>query len=101
MPLYEYECTQCGSVFEVLQHFGDPLLTKCRQCGGRLEKKVSAPAIKFKGSGWYVTDYAHKTPNGNGAKPKAVSKPEKTETAPKKDDAPKANSSPASGDQPA
>lgn len=60
MPIYEYECKKCKSHTEAFQKFTDKLLTKCKKCGGRLEKMISAPAIQFKGSGWYVTDYAGK-----------------------------------------
>ena len=62
MPIYEYQCKKCSAHTEVMQKFTDKPLTKCRKCGGRLEKLVSAPAIQFKGSGWYVTDYAGKKP---------------------------------------
>ena len=60
MPIYEYQCKKCSAHTEVMQKFSDKPLTKCRKCGGRLEKLLSAPAIQFKGSGWYVTDYAGK-----------------------------------------
>jgi putative FmdB family regulatory protein len=60
MPIYEYECKRCSAHTEVMQKVSDKPLTKCRKCGGRLEKLLSAPAIQFKGSGWYVTDYAGK-----------------------------------------
>lgn len=60
MPIYEYECRKCKAHTEVLQKFSDKPLVKCRKCGGRLEKLLSASAIQFKGSGWYVTDYAGK-----------------------------------------
>ena len=60
MPLYEYECRKCNAHTEVIQKMTDKRLTKCRKCGGRLEKLLSAPAIQFKGAGWYVTDYASK-----------------------------------------
>ena len=59
MPLYEYRCPQCG-VFERMQKFSDPVLTVCPTCDQPVEKLLSAPAIQFKGSGWYVTDYADK-----------------------------------------
>lgn len=58
MPLYEYECDACGHCFEVIQKFSDAPLTTCTKCGGPVHKLLSSPAIQFKGSGWYVTDYA-------------------------------------------
>ena len=58
MPLYEYECQKCGERFEEIQKFSDPLLSEHDDCGGALKKLLSAPAIQFKGTGWYVTDYA-------------------------------------------
>ncbi len=60
MPLYEYKCDSCGATFEVIQRFSDPAIETCRTCGGPVHKVLSAPAIQFKGSGWYVTDYAKK-----------------------------------------
>ena len=67
MPLYEYECETCGHRFEVIQKFSDAPLTECTKCGGTLRKLVSSPAIQFKGSGWYITDYAKKNSTGSGA----------------------------------
>lgn len=61
MPIYEYECTQCGAVEEALQKFSDKPLTKCGHCTGKLRKLISNSAFHLKGSGWYVTDYAKKT----------------------------------------
>ena len=58
MPLYEYTCTACGRRLERLQRVHDAPLTECPHCGGELKKLISAPALQFKGSGWYVTDYA-------------------------------------------
>jgi len=58
MPLYEYKCQRCGSVFEVMQKFSDPPLKVHASCGGALERLLSPPALQFKGTGWYVTDYA-------------------------------------------
>ena len=84
MPLYEYQCTKCGQRTEALQRLNVPPLTVCPQCGGELRKLVSAPAFQFKGSGWYVTDYA-------GKKPGAAA-PAETKTG---DD--KSGSSPAQG----
>ena len=60
MPLYEYECTECGQRTELIQRFGDPPLEKCPQCGSNVRKLFSAPAVQFKGTGWYVTDYSDK-----------------------------------------
>ncbi len=84
MPLYEYECTKCQHRFERIQRFSDPPASECPACGGPVSQLLSAPAIQFKGSGWYVTDYAGKNPahkgsNGNGSK--TEKKPQtKTET---------------------
>ena len=58
VPIYEYECEKCQHRFEVLQKFSERPLKKCAQCGGRLHKVLSPPGLVFKGSGWYVTDYA-------------------------------------------
>ena len=65
MPLYEYQCTECKQKIEILQKFSDPLLSECSECGGELERVLSVPSIRFKGSGWYVTDYSGKNSNGN------------------------------------
>ena len=61
MPLYEYRCTQCFRRVEIIQKVGDPPLEKCTVCGGAMKKVISSPAIQFKGSGWYITDYARKS----------------------------------------
>jgi putative FmdB family regulatory protein len=66
MPLYDYKCTKCGHRFERIQKFSDPAVKKCPDCGGKVEQLISAPAVQFKGSGWYVTDYAKK-PAGAGS----------------------------------
>ena len=60
MPLYEYECDACGHRFEVIQKFSDAPIDKCPKCGAAVRKLMSSPAIQFKGSGWYITDYAKK-----------------------------------------
>jgi putative FmdB family regulatory protein len=90
MPLYDYRCHKCGETFEVRQKFSDELLTVHEGCGGEVERLVSAPALQFKGSGWYVTDYGRngKTPSASpdsSAGTKSDAKPEakpaaKTET---------------------
>lgn len=58
MPIYEYDCGKCGRRTEAIQRMGEAPLRTCPHCGGRLKKAISAPAIQFKGTGWYVTDYA-------------------------------------------
>ncbi|HEX8143979.1 MAG TPA: FmdB family zinc ribbon protein [Pyrinomonadaceae bacterium] len=68
MPIYEYECKKCKAHMEVLQKMTDKPLTKCRRCGGRLEKQWSATGFQFVGSGWYVTDYAGKKSEGGEEK---------------------------------
>jgi len=60
MPNYEYLCKKCGHRFEQIRKFSDKQLRKCPECGGVIEQVISAPAVQFKGSGWYVTDYAKK-----------------------------------------
>jgi len=69
MPLYEYECEACGKRFEKIQKFSDPPADVCAHCGqGPVKKLLSSPAIQFKGSGWYITDYARKGKESKGAK---------------------------------
>jgi putative FmdB family regulatory protein len=65
MPLYEYQCKKCHHRFERIQKFSDRPMKKCPDCGGPVEQLVSAPAVQFKGSGWYVTDYAKKAGSGS------------------------------------
>ncbi len=85
MPLYEYECTACQHRFEVLQRFSDPQVTACPRCGGEVQQLFSPPAVQFKGSGWYVTDYARKTSAPSGGTKGGESKTEaKTDSAPAK-----------------
>ena len=64
MPLYEYQCDACNFRFEVIQRFSDPPVERCQSCGGTVHKLLSPPAIQFKGSGWYITDYARKGMKG-------------------------------------
>jgi putative FmdB family regulatory protein len=79
VPLYEYECHSCGHRFEMLQKVADSPLTSCVKCEGKVERLLSSPAIQFKGTGWYVTDYARKgqAPATKGAE--GTSKPNKSE----------------------
>ena len=93
MPIYEFECRKCKAHLEVFQKISDKPPVKCRKCGGRLERKVSAPAIQFKGSGWYVTDYASKATKGDQSESESsaetkTDKSDKSEKADKKDSSP-------------
>lgn len=62
MPLYEYQCTKCGVIEEVIQKFSDPPLTTCPHCSGKMDKLISQSSFHLKGTGWYVTDYSKKAP---------------------------------------
>ena len=94
MPLYEYQCKKCHHRFERIQKFSDPHMKKCPDCGGPVEQTISAPAVQFKGSGWYVTDYSRKSSGSSSSSPSngdSSSKEEsgvKAETS-KKDEKPK------------
>jgi putative FmdB family regulatory protein len=92
MPLYEYQCKKCKHTFEKIQKFSDPEVKKCPECGGPVEKLISAPAVQFKGTGWYVTDYA-KSGSGSGSKsakddPPAESSASETKTEKSEDKKP-------------
>jgi len=69
MPLYEYECQSCGEHVERIQRATDAPLSECPKCGGPLRKLLGVPALQFKGSGWYVTDYGHGNGKGEAAAP--------------------------------
>lgn len=71
MPLYEYECDVCAHRFEVIQKFSDPHVEVCPKCGGHVQKLLSSPAIQFKGSGFYLTDYGRSGSKGDSANAKA------------------------------
>jgi putative FmdB family regulatory protein len=92
MPLYEYQCKKNGHRFERIQKFSDPHIKKCPECGSPVEQVVSAPAVQFKGSGWYVTDYAKKSSTGASATGNGESSTTKEEKKDKKSDAAKAES---------
>jgi putative FmdB family regulatory protein len=81
MPLYEYECQKCKAHIEILQKLSDKPLTKCRKCSGRLEKQWSQSGFQFKGSGWYVTDYAAKKTGGKEEKTNAEAEAKTTDKA--------------------
>lgn len=68
MPIYEYECKKCHHRFERIQKFSDPHVKKCPECGGAVELVLSAPAVQFKGSGWYVTDYGKSASSASHSK---------------------------------
>ena len=99
MPLYEYECDTCGHRFEVIQKFSDALVSVCPKCSGPVRKLFSSPAIQFKGSGFYITDYAKKSStaagpsqgegSGGGEKPSSSDSSSTTSTS---DSKPKADS---------
>jgi putative FmdB family regulatory protein len=97
MPLYEYECPFCGHRFELIRRFSDPPAETCTSCGqGPVRKLLSAPAVHFKGTGWYVTDYANRKSDGS---PKTDAGAE-SEGAPSSSPAPATASSPASDNKP-
>ena len=86
MPLYEYKCLKCGRKTEKIENMNGPHLRKCPHCGGKVEALFSAPAIQFKGSGWYVTDYGGKKSSGDSGKddkPPTESKESSKESAAK------------------
>ena len=66
MPIYEYQCDDCGKRVEAIQRLSDEPLTECGECGGSLRRLISAPAVQFKGTGWYVTDYAGRKGSDDG-----------------------------------
>jgi len=106
MPNYEYLCKKCGHRFEQIRKFSDKQLRKCPECGGVIEQVISAPAVQFKGSGWYVTDYPKK--GGGSAESSGSSSSSESESSAKiketkdskgtkeskKDDKPKSDTSP-------
>jgi putative FmdB family regulatory protein len=103
MPLYEYECKKCHHRFERIQKFSDPHMKKCPDCRGTVEQVISAPAVQFKGSGWYVTDYAKKSGSvppssssdsseGNSSSKDSSAKESSKDSESKKDSKPKTES---------
>jgi len=98
MPLYEYECTACHKHTEKIQKFSDPEITVCPHCGGHLERVLSAPAVSFKGHGWYADGYGNAKPKSSGdgagkatssdSKPSTDSKPTTDSTSSKESAAP-------------
>lgn len=76
MPLYEYKCEKCGNLFEVMQKFSDEPVKTHENCGGSVRRLLSVPALQFKGSGWYVNDYAKSGSTKSGSDANGQSKPE-------------------------
>ncbi len=103
MPIYEYECRNCGKVFEVFQRITEEPLTKCKFCEGQVHRLISQCSFQLKGTGWYVTDYKHggATASGTGGKSngskeeKKETKTDATKAEPAKSDAPKTETSKA------
>ncbi len=92
MPIYEYECRRCGHRFELIQKFSDKPRKRCPECSGAVDRLISPPAIRFKGTGWYVTDYADKkvskeakAESGSGDKKSESKKPESKKSEAKKE----------------
>ena len=100
MPIYEYSCKKCGKTIEVIQKFNDPVLRKHQGCGGALTKLISASGFQFKGTGWYVTDYAKKSgPSASEASESSTKSESTTKETPAP--APKAETKPAPKARPA
>ena len=95
MPIYEFECRKCKAHIEVFQKMSDKPPVKCRKCGGRLERQLSAPAIQFKGSGWYVTDYASKATKSEKSESESTAEAKSEKKSPAKKTS---KASPTSGD---
>ena len=98
MPLYEYECKKCHHRFERIQKFSDPHVKKCPDCRGPIEQVISAPAVQFKGSGWYVTDYAKKSSTGSASSSSNGDSASNKDSKSKSEDSSKSESSSKSED---
>lgn len=88
MPLYEYECLKCGRRTEKIERFKGPHLKRCPHCKGKVERMIARTSMQFKGSGWYVTDYARGSAGGDGAKAEKPDSKKAGETPAAKDAAP-------------
>src|SRR5688572_8658502 len=96
MPMYEYQCEACGEQFEVIRKFSDPPLEICEKCGkGPIQRLVSSPAFQFKGSGWYITDYAKK---GTGSSTDGATKDSATKESSTKESSTKDSSGSSKSD---
>lgn len=85
MPIYEYACSSCGSVIEVMQKMSDRPLRKCRKCSGRLQKLISRTSFQLKGGGWYAQGYSNSSGAGNGSKTEGKKSREKKSESKKSD----------------
>ena len=85
VPLYEYECNSCGTRTEVIQRVGAPPLGPCDECGGEMVRLLSAPSFQFKGTGWYVTDYAKKSGSSDGESSSKTAETKNSETSKSKE----------------
>jgi len=97
MPLYEYRCEACGSTFEKIRKFSDEPLEVCEKCGkGPVQKLISSPAIQFKGTGWYITDYAKKSTTDSGSTKSSTDKSDKSDSTTKTESSTKTTDSKSS-----
>src|SRR5467141_1666544 len=92
LPLYEYRCLKCKRHTDKIENLNGPKLKKCPHCGGKVESVLTAPAIQFKGSGWYVTDYGRKTSGGDASESENSEKSEKSEKSKKSEKSSKPDS---------
>jgi putative FmdB family regulatory protein len=95
MPLYEYQCEACNHRFELIQKFSDPPPDACPVCGSRVRKLLSSPAIQFKGSGWYITDYARKPASSDGTDRESKGEKKTESPAPASDTSTASSSTPS------
>jgi len=100
LPLYEYRCLKCKRHTEKIENLNGPYLKKCPHCGGKMESVLTAPAIQFKGSGWYVNDYGRKNSSGDGSKSEKSETTEKSEKSEKSDKSEKPEKSSKSDSRP-
>jgi putative FmdB family regulatory protein len=96
VPIYEYQCTKCGEVFEAFQKITDDPLTNCKFCSSKVEKIISHSSFQLKGSGWYLTDYARRSSSSALDKPKTSESSDKTETTKSSTDSTSTEKSPES-----
>ena len=99
MPLYEYRCKKCGHVFEKIQKFSDPHVSECPKCGSEVEQIISAPAVQFKGAGWYVNDYAKKSGSGSKSDVSSSSSSESKSSESKSSETKSSDTKPSSSDK--